>query len=100
MTRVPIDCAGVALIETIMLATATWSNSFPVHQRCKLNSLVVIAQEPAEPLATPHTSLPTRLRDPREQQHVGLSLMIPFTVVVRNLFMQRPTQRALTKEED
>ena len=51
--------------------------------------LTVMAQEPAKPLATTHTPLPTCLRDPREQQHVGLPLMIPF---VRNIFVQRPTQ--------
>jgi hypothetical protein len=30
--------------------------------------LVVIVQEPAKPLATPHTPFPTCLRDPQEQQ--------------------------------
>jgi hypothetical protein len=30
--------------------------------------LVVIVQEAAKPIATPHTPFPTCLRDPREQQ--------------------------------
>jgi hypothetical protein len=62
--------------------------------------LVVIAQEPRHPIATPHTPLPICIRDLREQQHVGLPLMIPFTMIVRDIFVQRSMHRALAKEMD
>jgi hypothetical protein len=75
-------------------------DGLPISPDDSSGVLVVIAQEPAKSLATPHAPLPTYLRDPREQQHVGLPLMIPFSVVVRNIFVERPTQRTLTKEND
>src|SRR5450830_1786745 len=61
---------------------------------------MVITQEPTQPLATLHGFLMTRFRDPTEQQDVGLPLMIPLSMVMRNIFAQRPPQGALTKEND
>jgi hypothetical protein len=40
------------------------------------------------------------LRDPTEQQDVGLPLMIPLGMVMLDVFAQRPPQGALTKEND
>src|SRR5439155_16810431 len=62
--------------------------------------LMVITQEPTEPLATLHRPSPTHFRDPRKQQDVGLPLMIALGMVMRNIFAQRPPQGALPKEND
>src|ERR1035437_4184219 len=62
--------------------------------------LMVITQEPTQPLATLHRLLTTRSRAPTEQQDVGLPLMIPLSMVMRNIFAQRPPQGAVTKEND
>jgi hypothetical protein len=75
-------------------------HGLPISPTGSSGLLVVVAQEPAKTLATPHTLLATCLGDPWEQQYVGLPLMIPFTMIVRNIFVQRPTQRTLTKEKD
>src|SRR5450756_52 len=61
---------------------------------------MVITQEPTQPFATLHRLLTTRFRDPTEQQDVGLPLMIPLGMVMRNIFAQRPPQGALAKEND
>ena len=61
---------------------------------------MVITQEPTQPLATLHRFITTRFHDPTEQQDVGLPLMIPLSMVMRNIFAQRPPQRALTKENE
>ena len=61
---------------------------------------MVIAQEPAQPLAALHRFLTMRLRDPTEQQDVRLPLMIPLSMVMRNIFAQRPPQRTFTKENE
>jgi len=70
---------------------------FPANS-CSL--LMVITQEPTQPLATLHRLIPTSFRNPTKQQNVGLSLMIPLGVVVLHVFAQRPPQRALAKEND
>jgi hypothetical protein len=51
--------------------------------------LMVITQEPTQPVATLHRSTPTSFRDPRKQQGAGLPLMIPLGMVRRNIFAQR-----------
>src|SRR5450759_1793055 len=61
---------------------------------------MVITQETTQPPATLHRLLTTRLRDPTEQQDVGLPLMIPLGMVMLDVFAQRPPQGALTKEND
>ena len=61
---------------------------------------MVIVQDPTQPLTTLYRLLVTRLRDPTEQQDVGLPLMIPLGMVMRNIFAQGPPQGALTKEND
>src|SRR5664280_695029 len=61
---------------------------------------MVITQETTQPLATLHRLLTTRLRDPTEQQDIGLALMIPLGMVMLDVFAQRPPQGALTKEND
>src|ERR1039458_3981770 len=61
---------------------------------------MVITQEPTQPLATLHRLLTLRFRDPAEQQDVRLPLMIPLSMVMCNIFAQRPPQRALTKENE
>src|SRR5450830_1344740 len=62
--------------------------------------VMVITQEPTQPFATLHRLLTTRFRDPTEQQDVGLPLMIPLSMVMRNIFGEGPPQGALTKEND
>ena len=54
----------------------------PVNSR---GFLMVITQETTQPLATSHRPLATRFRDPRKQQDVGLPLMIPLGMVMRNI---------------
>ena len=51
--------------------------------------LMVITQEPTQPLATLHGPVPTSVRDPTEQQDVGLPLMIPLGMVTIDVFAQR-----------
>src|SRR4249919_806239 len=62
--------------------------------------LMVVTQEPTQPLATSHRPTPTNFRDPRKQQDVGLPLMIPLGMIVCNILAQRPPQRTLTKENE
>src|SRR5665647_685571 len=62
--------------------------------------LMVITKEATQPFATLHRLLTTCFRDPTEQQDIGLPLMIPLSMVMRNIFAQRPPQGALTKEND
>src|ERR1700704_2468642 len=62
--------------------------------------LMVITQEPTQPLATLHRPAPTSFRDPRKQQDVGLPLMISLGMVVLNVFAQRPPQGALAKKKE
>src|SRR6266576_1219004 len=69
---------------------------FCTRSRCLL---MIITQEPAQPLATLHMPTPTSFREPRKQQEVGLPLMISFGMVMLNVLVQRPPQRALTKED-
>jgi hypothetical protein len=47
------------------------------HSPIQAASLVVTAQEPAKPLALPHTPLPACLRDPREVVDINASLRSP-----------------------
>src|ERR1700682_3868018 len=61
---------------------------------------MVIVEEPTQPLATLYRLLVTRLRDPTEQQDVGLPLMIPLGLVMRHILTQRSPQGALTKDND
>src|ERR1700721_2266529 len=62
--------------------------------------LVVIIYEPPQPLAALVRPLVTPLRDPTEQQDVGLPLMIPLGMVMRHILTQRSPQGALTKDND
>jgi hypothetical protein len=43
---------------------------------------------------------PRGFYDPWEQQDVRLPLMVPFTILVRNLLVHRPTQRSFAEEND
>ena len=55
---------------------------------------------PRRPARDIAQALPARSRDPREQQDVRPSLMVPFTMVVWNMLADRPTQRAFSEEND
>src|SRR5665213_375748 len=67
---------------------------------CSRRLLMVIVQDPTQPLTTLHGLRASRFRGPTEQQDVGLPLMIPLGMVMRNIFAQGPPQGALTKEND
>jgi hypothetical protein len=75
---------------------AAGSRWLPISSTDSSGVLIVIAQERHAARDTAH-SLPTCLRDAREQQHVGPSSMIPYTMVVRNILVQRPTRRTLAR---
>jgi hypothetical protein len=53
---------------------------------------MVITQESAESFTTQHRLLAADIRTPREQQDVALPLMIPFGMVMLDIFTQPPTQ--------
>jgi len=59
---------------------------------------MVVTQEPAQPLATLNGSRATNIRIPGEQQDVALSLVIPLSVKMFDIFAQSPPQGALTEE--
>jgi hypothetical protein len=60
---------------------------------------MVITQEPTQSLAALHGPLAVASSIPREQQDVALSLVIPFNMVVLNIFAHCSPQRALSKED-
>jgi hypothetical protein len=64
----------------------------PTHS-CRL--LMVIAQEPTQPLATLHVPRAMAHDNPRKQQDVASALMISLGMVVLNIFAQRSPQGAL-----
>jgi hypothetical protein len=108
-----LDCPSIAVCPTVPLANfppvnligqpplqppdggVTFVRQSPVNSS---GVLIVIAQEAAEPFATSHRPLPAFFHDPREQQDVRLSLMVPFTMVVCNVLMHRPAQRAFAAD--
>src|SRR6516165_5147816 len=53
-----------------------------------------------QPLRLPCRRINPRFCDGLDFLTMRLPLMIPFTMVVRNIFVQRPTQRALAKEKN
>src|ERR1035438_10355470 len=67
---------------------------------CSRRLLMVIVQDPTQPLTTLHGLRASRFRGPTDQQDVGLPLMIPLGIVMRNIFAQAPPQGAPTKEND
>jgi hypothetical protein len=54
--------------------------------------LMVIPQEPAQSLAALHSSLAFDVCIARKKQYVVLPLMIALSMVMRNIFAQRPPQ--------
>src|ERR1700738_1766634 len=60
---------------------------------------MVITQESAQSLAALNRPVAADVHTPREQQDVALPLMIPFGMVMLDIFAQHPTQGALTKED-
>ena len=50
---------------------------------------MIVAQEPAQPLATLYSFITTSFRDLRKQQDIGLPLMISLSVIVHNVFAHR-----------
>src|SRR5450756_1450973 len=110
LTWIGASICAVTMLFMLLSAFARdngqWEDSDPVISHCRdlpANSrslLMVITQETTQPLATLHRLLTMRLRDPTEQQDVGLPLMIPLGMVMRNIFAQRPPQGALAKEND
>jgi hypothetical protein len=66
----------------------------PAHLRCLS---MVIAQEPAQPLAALNRPLATDVRTPRKQQNVALSPVIALGMVMLDIFAHGPPQRPLAK---
>jgi hypothetical protein len=60
---------------------------------------MVITQQPTKSLAALHTLLATNVRIATKQQDVALSLVISLSMVMLDIFAQRPTQRALSNED-
>jgi hypothetical protein len=60
--------------------------------------LMVVAQEPTEPLAALHRPRAADVRIPREQQNVALPLMIALSMEVFDIFAQRSPQGALAEQ--
>src|ERR1700687_4886871 len=67
---------------------------------CSRRLLMVIVQDPTQPLTTLHGLRASRFRGPTEQQDVGLPLMIPIAMVMLIICAEGPPQGALTKEND
>src|SRR5690349_13955560 len=62
--------------------------------------LMVIAQEPTQSLpALNRLRLVGDIRITREQQDVTLALVIPLDMIMFDIFVQRPPQRALAQED-
>ena len=60
---------------------------------------MVIAQEATQSLATLNEPRAAAVRITREQQDIALPLMIPLSMVMLDIFAQRPPQGALTQED-
>jgi hypothetical protein len=60
--------------------------------------LMVITQEPTQVLAALNRSRATNVCIPREQQNIALSLMIPLSVEMLDIFAHRASQGALAEE--
>jgi hypothetical protein len=59
---------------------------------------MIVSQESAKPHSASNGPFAMRFGDPVKQQHVVLSLMIAFGVIVREVTLQGPPQGALAKE--
>jgi hypothetical protein len=59
---------------------------------------MVITQEPTEALTALHGLIAADVRVPREQQDIVLTLVIPLSVEMFDLFAQGPPQGALPEE--
>jgi hypothetical protein len=68
--------------------------------RCSRRLLMVVMQEPTQSFTALHGPLAADVRIPREQQDIALSLMIPLSMEVFDIFSQRAPQRLLTKENN
>ena len=74
------------------------SHSIAKHCLGRLRCLlVIITQEPTQPLTALHGPLAADLRVTREQQDVALPLVISLGMVMLNILDQRPPKRALAK---
>ena len=60
---------------------------------------MMVAQEPAQSLATLQRSLAVPIRGARKQQDVALALVVPFGVEMIDIVAQRPPQGALAEQD-
>src|SRR5215471_7216009 len=60
---------------------------------------MVITQEPTQPLAALYGAPGVHVPIPREQQNIALALVIAFSMVVIDIFIEGPSQRTLAKED-
>ena len=60
---------------------------------------MVITQEPTQPLAALHGAPRVHIPIPREEQNIALALVIALSMVVIDIFIDRPSQRTLAKED-
>jgi hypothetical protein len=58
---------------------------------------MIVPQKSAQPVATSHWLVVVCFADPMEQQQVVLTLVISLYMIVRNIVLHRPPQRAFAK---
>ena len=61
---------------------------------------MIITQEPTEALTASHGLRAADVRVPREQQDIALPLMVSLSMVMLDIFAQRPPQGALTEQNN
>jgi hypothetical protein len=61
---------------------------------------MIVPQKSAQPVARSHWLVVVYFGDPMEQQQVVLTLVISLCMIVRNIVLHRPPQRAFAKGND
>src|SRR5215470_2031393 len=78
--------------------SSTMTLSTMIKHSCGL--LLIVFQQPAQPLTALHRVLTScSLANRRQEHHIALALMIPLVMVMRHVFMERMPQRGLPKQD-
>ena len=64
------------------------------------SALMVILQEPTEPLPMLNGSLSWSFRDLRKQQDVALALVVALLMIMQNILMQSSSQGTRTEQNE
>ena len=88
---------SVIYATELLFRLPVWSKKSSEAPPRSRRLLMVITQEPAQSLATLNGRIATNIQVPWEQQDVALSLVIPLSVKMFDVFAQGPPQRALTE---